>query len=89
VSLEGGGYPLWARGGRELIYWNGQAMVSVPVQAGEEFQPGPPRPLFNLPADCTGLDVVADGERFLVSLAAETRPRDIRIVLNWQALLKR
>jgi len=89
VSLEGGGYPLWARGGRELIYWNGQAMVSVPVQAGEEFRPGPPQPLFNVSADCTGLDVVADGERFLVSLAAETRPRDIRIVLNWQALLKR
>jgi hypothetical protein len=36
-----------------------------------------------------GLDVVADGERFLASTATEVHPRDIRIILNWTALLKR
>jgi dipeptidyl aminopeptidase/acylaminoacyl peptidase len=89
VSLDGGDLPLWAKGGRELTYLRGQTMVSVPVEAGEEFRPGPQHPLFNLPVGWTGLDIVADGERFLVSTPAETRPRDIRLVLNWQALLKR
>ena len=89
VSLDGGDYPMWAKGGRELIYLRGKTMVSVAVEVGEGFRPGPPRPLFDLPTGWNGLDIVADGERFLVSAAAETRPRDIRIVLNWQALLKR
>jgi Tol biopolymer transport system component len=89
VSLDGGDLPVWVKGGRELLYFRGQTVVSVQVEAGEEIQPGSPRPLFNLPTGVTGLDVVADGERFLTSTATETRPRDIRIVLNWQALLKR
>jgi dipeptidyl aminopeptidase/acylaminoacyl peptidase len=91
VSPDGGDLPFWAKGGRELIYLRGQTMVSVPVEAGQGFRPGPPHPLFNLPTGWTGqgLDIVADGERFLVSTPAETRPRDIRLILNWRALLER
>jgi hypothetical protein len=63
--------------------------MSVPVETGQEFRPGSPHRLFNLATGVTGLDVVSDGERFLTSTATETRPRDIRIVLNWKALLKR
>jgi Tol biopolymer transport system component len=92
VSLDGGDWPMWAKGGRELLYSRGvgaTTIISVPVEAGEEFRPGSPHALFTVPAGMTGLDVVADGERFLVSTATETRPRDIRIILNWKALLKR
>jgi Tol biopolymer transport system component len=89
VSLDGGDLPFWAEGGRELLYSRGQTMISVPVQAGEEFRPGPPHPLFNLPTGWTGLDIVANGEGFLVSIPTETRPRGIRLILNWKALLKR
>jgi len=89
VSLDGGGPPEWARGGRELLYPSATTLVSVPVEAGEEFRPGPSRPLFAPPAGMTIGSVLPDGESFLVSMAAESRPRDIRIILNWQALLKR
>jgi dipeptidyl aminopeptidase/acylaminoacyl peptidase len=91
VSPDGGDLPMWAKRGRELIYSGvgpPKTIMSVPVEAGEEFRPGPPLPLFALPAGVTGLDVVADGERFLASMATEARPRDIQIILNWQALLK-
>jgi len=95
VSLDGGDYPLWTRGGKELLYSRSQAIyspghtiVSVPVEEGEEFRPGPPHPLFTLPTGFTGVDTVADGERFLVSTVTNSRPGDIRLVLNWEALLK-
>jgi serine/threonine protein kinase len=88
VSLDGGDSPMWAKGGQELLYSRGQTVMSVPVETGQEFRPGSPHRLFNLATGVTGLDVVADGERFLTSTATETRPRDIRIVLNWKALLK-
>jgi dipeptidyl aminopeptidase/acylaminoacyl peptidase len=92
VSLGSGNFPFWSKGGRELLYFHGPTVttiMSVPVEAGEEFRPGPPRPLFTLPMGVNGLDVVADGERFLASTATEVHPRDIRIILNWTALLKR
>jgi hypothetical protein len=88
VSLDGGDYPLWSKEGKELLYSRGQTVMSVPVEAGEEFRPGSPHPLFTLPGVTTGLDVVADGDRFLVSTATETHPQDIRIILNWEALLR-
>ena len=89
VSLDGGDFPAWANGGRELLYSRGQTRMSVPVVAGEEFRPGAPRPVFTLPSGVTGGAVLADGERFLLSRATETRPRDIEIVLDWEALLRR
>ena len=63
--------------------------MSVPVLAGDEFRPGAPRPVYSYPSGVTGGAAIADGERFLLSIATETRPRDIGIVLNWEALLKR
>ena len=63
--------------------------MSVPVVAAEEFRPGAPRPAFTYPTGVTGGAMLADGERFLLSTATESRPRDIGIVLNWEALLRR
>jgi dipeptidyl aminopeptidase/acylaminoacyl peptidase len=89
VSLHGGDYPMWSKAGRELLYSEGNLMIAVPVGGGAEFRPGPPHRLFSLSGHTTGLDVIADGDRFLVSTTTESRPRDIRIILNWRALLKR
>jgi len=61
----------------------------VPVKAGEELEPGPPRKLFTAPRDVTGGATFGDGSRILVSIATNTRPRDIRLILDWTALLAR
>ncbi len=92
VSLDGGREDIWwTRAGRELIYSRGstaRTLMSVPVAVGKDFLPGTPRPLFTLPAGVTGIDVVGDGEGFLVTTPAESRPRDIQLIVNWRALLK-
>ena len=64
-------------------------MIAVPVEGDMEFRPGPPHRLFTLSGYTAGLDVIARGDGFLVSTATETRPRDIRIILNWRTLMKR
>jgi WD40 repeat protein len=90
ISLDGGDGPIWwARAGRELLYVHGPTVMSVPVATGVDFLPGTPRPLFTHPPGVTSGDVMDDGESFLVSVAAGSRPRDIQIIANWRALLKR
>jgi hypothetical protein len=88
VSPDGGDYPWWSKAGKELLYSRGQTMFSVAVEAGEEFRPGQPQALFTLPSGMTGLAVVADGESFLMSTSTESPRRDIRIIVNWEALAK-
>jgi hypothetical protein len=39
--------------------------MSVPIKAGRDFEPGPPRVLFEQ-ADIVGFDVAPDGRRFLL-----------------------
>ena len=89
VSLHGGDYPMWSKGGKELLYSEGNAMIAVAVEGDMELRPGSPRRLFSLSGYTTGLDVIAKGDGFLVSTATEIRPRDIRIIINWRALTKR
>jgi WD40 repeat protein len=89
VSSDGGGFPSWSRGGKELRYLRGNTTISVPIEAGDECRPGMPRPLFTLPDGVTGGGVTADGERMLVSIATESPHREIRLLLNWKAALPR
>ena len=96
VSTAGGVQPLWRGDGRELFYLepNGDLM-SVDVKAARTFVVGPPRVLFR-----TGLGnpsslveeygVTADGQRFLLRLPAPgSRPPELKLVLDWPALLER
>jgi Tol biopolymer transport system component len=89
VSLEGGVSPRWVDGGRRLIYFSNGAAVAVPVAEGEEFQPGSVHQLFATPRDATSGASVGDGSRTLVSIATGGRPRDIRLLLDWTALIGR
>ena len=90
VSGNGGNFPRWSRGGKELLYYaRGGMLTSVSVDAGDEFRPGVERPLFKAPGFRTGGDVTADGERFLVSEAAETPHREIRLFVDWAAALEK
>ena len=61
----------WSHDGRELFYWNGDRLMSVPVAPSREFSSGSPRAVFEL-ADVLDADVAPDGQRFLV--ARETAP---------------
>jgi Tol biopolymer transport system component len=88
VSSDGGDLPIWSRGGKELLYVaRAGGLMSVPIEAGAEFRPGAPRPLFTGSDLVTGGDVTADGERFLLSEAAEAPRREIGLFVNWTAVL--
>jgi eukaryotic-like serine/threonine-protein kinase len=89
MSKDGGTQTRWRHDGKELFFQAppGGTIMAVDVQAGVEFRPGVPRPLFKL-QDPFPWDVTADGKRFLVGMtptAAGLSP--ISVVLNWQAAL--
>jgi eukaryotic-like serine/threonine-protein kinase len=90
VSSDGGVVPIWTRGGKELLYvTRDRDLVAVPIEAGTECRPGAPRKLFTGSGLVTGGDVTADGERFLVSKAAEAPHREIRLFIDWTAALEK
>ena len=89
VSVDGGSYPRWVEGGSQLYYNNANARMTVPVKAGEEFQPGSPSKLFTFPDNLSGAARVGDEGSSLVSVATRQRPRDIRLIVGWTALLAR
>jgi serine/threonine-protein kinase len=75
ISVNGGQTPKWSRDGRELFFLDGtNQIVAVEVRTAGEFERGPLRTLFQVPAeiDLSGFnrakfDVHPDGERFLFS----------------------
>ncbi len=94
VSTAGGVQPLWRGDGRELYYLepDGQ-LVSVDVSVTRTFTVGSPRPLFrtslrNPSSMVEAYGVTADGQRFLFQMpAADNRPPELKVVLDWPALL--
>jgi Tol biopolymer transport system component len=87
ISVDGGIDPTWTQGGKELLYDKDGTIMSVPINAGADLDPGVPRPLLTVPDGITGRDFTADGERFLATAGPPVQ-RDIRVILNWPALLK-
>jgi serine/threonine-protein kinase len=70
VSPAGGAKPVWARNGRELFYFSGQALMAVPVQTAPTFSAGIPEKLFEGPyfygPRGRTYDVSRDGRRFVM-----------------------
>jgi len=70
VSRGGGSGARWLRSGREIVYRNGNQMMSVAVKTANGFEAAAPRVLFEVPSAIVGVsvwgDVTADGERFLM-----------------------
>ena len=98
VSRSGGYEPLWSRDGRELFYWQGDAMMAVPVQTEGAFSFDAPVRLFSgaryAVAPQLGVrtyDVARDG-RFLMILPgdekAAEKPTSIVVVQNFTEELK-
>jgi serine/threonine-protein kinase len=96
VSLAHGSEPMWTRGGRELVYREGEKMMAVDVDLATGAS-GSPRVLFAGPYPSNqgwtrprSYDVTPDGERFLLTKLPGEQPRPhIVVVLNWDQELKR
>jgi Tol biopolymer transport system component len=91
VSAGGGAEPLWTRGGREIVYRNGDAFMTAPVTLASG-DVGAPVVLFRvkvvpgLDGKTRAFDVTPDGNRFLLAVPAP-RPdaRPVEVVMNWVA----
>jgi serine/threonine-protein kinase len=98
ISATGGGYPAWARDGRELFYIaaDGRLMV-VAVRTQGTFAAGTPRMIINggffVGSNARAYDVSPDANRFLLIEASPTgiQPDTVglTVVLNWAEELKR
>jgi Tol biopolymer transport system component len=90
ASADHGSEPLWTRGGHELVYRNGDSVMTVSVDP-ESGRSGVPALLFAGPyPDNPGwsrprsYDVTPDGERFLMTrLPGALPPPQVEMVLNW------
>ncbi len=96
ISTEGGGFPRWARSGRELFFQNEDKMMAVDVETKPTFRAGRPRTLFEvhfLGGETTydSYDVAPDGKRFIMIKEdpAESGPAHVNVVLNWFEEVKR
>jgi hypothetical protein len=95
VSVEGGEQPRWTKGGREIAYRRGSAVMVVPVNPAtgevgkptELFRKGQPDRLGG--GRTLAYDVSADGSRFLLVVPEQKfRAQPIVVVLNWFEQLK-
>ena len=71
ITNGGGSDPRWTRGGRELIYRNGQSLAAVSITL-KPFTVGAPQTLFTLP-NLFAFDVTPDGTTFVVAQDAQNR----------------
>jgi Tol biopolymer transport system component len=96
VSVDGGAFPQWSRGGRELFFVAAdQTLMAAPVAPGDAFVSGTPARLFRLPPlevryGGYRYAVAPDGQRVLVTLPiAADRPARFTVVENWTAELEK
>ena len=87
VSTTGGSAWSWTKGGRELLYFQGDSVMAVSV---DQESGRTSRPVLLFRGEYGNGDVTADGERFLLIMAPDTqRPRRLELVLNWLDELER
>jgi hypothetical protein len=82
ISTQGSELPYWKKPD-EIIFQSGRKVMSVHVRTSPAFAAEPPRLLFESPNDL--IEVMPDGERFLVRQPAESGGRDdsIHLVAGW------
>jgi eukaryotic-like serine/threonine-protein kinase len=95
ISSEGGSEPLWAAGGREILFRNNRGFFAVDLGPGPAMHPGRPRLLFAGRFDI-GWDrpdyhhtwsISSDGQEFIVlrTTYPPEPPRELRVVTGWLA----
>jgi len=96
VSAQGGAYPAWRQGGREILYQELQTnrVFSVPVALrGDAPDFGKSTELFVATPPLAGIasrfDTTADGKKFLIIRPNQSRETgSLTLVVNWPAGLK-
>jgi serine/threonine-protein kinase len=90
VTTEGGEEPRWSSDGRQLFYRTSNRLMTVPLEGGNAFRYGKPRPLFDGIYNSgiesgRSYDVDSKNKRFLLVRPADTgpSPRAVRVTLNW------
>jgi Tol biopolymer transport system component len=76
----------WRADGRELYYvgGDGRTLMAVPVESGDDFRAGSPRPMFRFARETLSADITADGQRLVSIVPAEENTRSIlNLVMNW------
>ncbi len=100
VSRDGGAFPRWIDGGKQIVFATASAgalpggTIAADVRAnGASFEAGTPEKLFQPPQAASDFawDVTQDGKRFLMAepLGAPRGPAAFTVVLNWPTLLKK
>jgi serine/threonine-protein kinase len=97
VSINGGGWPLWSRDGRELFYLGpDRAVMSTRVEPGDTWAGSTPTKIVNnpylKPPDALfgrTYDVSPDGKRFLMIKPSTGQTSSFILVQNWLEELKR
>jgi dipeptidyl aminopeptidase/acylaminoacyl peptidase len=97
ISTDGAVLVRWRADGREICYMGADGVLyGVPVSTHPQFRAGAPAPLFRIPvaaraglATAFGLDVSADGGKFLLPVVQEPTTSHLVVMLGWESLLKR
>ncbi len=96
ITYDGGEYPIWRREGRELMYLDDGQIWSVEIDTEPRLAWRDPVSVYQLPNALIGYAVSPDSEQALYPILlhemeaeeGESRPREIRVVLNWFEELK-
>ena len=88
VSKGGGDKPVWSRDGKQLFYNSSARLFAVDVTTAPAFQSGEPRVVYSM-LDGGDWDVAPDGRFLVVQSSAQNAAAPIKVVLNWQAGLKK
>ena len=82
ISTQGSETPYWKKPD-EIVFQSGRQVMSVRIRTSPAFSVESPRLLFESPNDL--LDVMPDGDRFLVRQAGESGSHDdsIHLITGW------
>jgi dipeptidyl aminopeptidase/acylaminoacyl peptidase len=98
VSKGTRGMARWRGDSKELMFVDSEgAIVTVDVAAGSAFQASAPKKLFLMPLELLGnpnpgtlADATRDGQRLLMVMPVpDSAQRELAVVMNWQAGVKR
>jgi serine/threonine protein kinase/Tol biopolymer transport system component len=89
VSTGSGSGPRWRRDGRELYYVSGQKIMAVDTTTSPAFHSGAPHPVGPvIPESAPVWEVTPDGN-FLVARPVGDESKNVTVVVNWEATLKK
>ena len=83
-ATDSGVAPVWAANGKELFFRVIRDVMVSAVSPGDPPSFSPPRVLFSLDRPIAEMDVMPDGQRFLIVPAAPPDFAPLRVLVNWR-----